>query len=96
MDTDILESEARATVHPVDDAILPMQLAAFAASQAARDAILAPGSPAITYGALQKLAETTRWRLAALGLGPRDRVAVVMPVGQAAAALTAAVASSAA
>ena len=59
----------------------------------AREAIIAPGSPAITFAALQALAAATRSRLAALGLGPRDRVAVVMPIGQAAAALTAAVAS---
>ncbi len=96
MDTGILEPEARAAARAAEDAILPAQLAALAASQAARDAILGPGSPAITYGALQKLAGTIRSRLAALGLGPRDRVAVIMPVGQAAAALTAAVASSAA
>ena len=96
VDTDILEPQARAAARPADDAILPVQLALFAASQAARDAILAPGSTAITYGGLHTLAGTIRSRLTALGLGPSDRVAVIMPAGQAAAALTAAVASSAA
>jgi amino acid adenylation domain-containing protein len=93
LDTGILEPEARVDARSVDDVILPVRLAALAASQAAHDAILTPGSPAITFAALHALAATTRSRLAALGLGPRDRVAVVMPIGQAAAALTAAVAS---
>ncbi len=44
-------------------------------------AIGAPGRPWLSGGALRTLAETTRATLAASGIGPGDRVAIVLPNG---------------
>jgi acyl-CoA synthetase (AMP-forming)/AMP-acid ligase II/acyl carrier protein len=59
--------------------------AALVALQAARDAaapaILAPGRPALTFGALADLVAATAQRLAAMGLGRGSRVALVLPDG---------------
>src|SRR5690349_1756534 len=44
-------------------------------------AILAPGRGALSYAALQAQAGTIGRALRAAGLGPQDRIAVVMPNG---------------
>ncbi len=44
-------------------------------------ALLAPGREPLSYGALWQLAERTRDRLNALGIGRGDRVAIVLPNG---------------
>jgi acyl-CoA synthetase (AMP-forming)/AMP-acid ligase II len=44
-------------------------------------AILAPERPALTFGALRELADTTVAKLNAVGIGRGDRVAIVLPNG---------------
>ena len=46
-----------------------------------RDAILAPGQPPVTYGALWARADDAVRGLRSFGVGPSDRVAVVLPNG---------------
>jgi acyl-CoA synthetase (AMP-forming)/AMP-acid ligase II len=46
-----------------------------------RDAILAPGCAPLTYGALRALVAKAVRELRGLGIGPTDRVAVVLPIG---------------
>jgi acyl-CoA synthetase (AMP-forming)/AMP-acid ligase II/acyl carrier protein/NRPS condensation-like uncharacterized protein len=60
-----------------------------------RDAILAPGRPAVTYGALLSRANDVVRGLRGLGVGPSDRVAVVLPSGPDAAVEMIAVAAGA-
>ncbi|WP_191059078.1 acyl--CoA ligase [Geminicoccus harenae] len=42
-------------------------------------AILGPGRPALDHGGLARLTEATRAMLAGIGIGPGDRVAIVLP-----------------
>jgi acyl-CoA synthetase (AMP-forming)/AMP-acid ligase II len=58
-----------------------MMLHLLETSAADQTAILAPGRAALTYGALHALCEETVTRLNALGVGPGDRVAIVLPNG---------------
>lgn len=44
-------------------------------------AVTAPGRPDMTFGQLRALADRTRRQLAAKGIGPGDRVAIVLPNG---------------
>ncbi|RYZ40065.1 MAG: AMP-dependent synthetase [Myxococcaceae bacterium] len=58
-------------------------------------ALSAPGRPGLTYGALRELIAQVRARLHAWGLGPGDRIALVLPNGPEMAAAFLAVASAA-
>src|SRR5262245_8804560 len=58
-----------------------------------RLAILAPGRPPVTFGALYTQAHNRVAALRRLGVGPNDRVAVVLPNGPDAAIATIAVAT---
>ena len=58
-------------------------------------AILAPGRPPLSYGRLHRRIEETGRRLRVTGIGPSDRVAVVLPNGPEMAVATLAVASRA-
>ena len=60
-----------------------------------RNAILAPGRPPVTYGALRARANDAVRGLRSLGVGPSDRVAVVLPNGPEAAVAMVAVAAGA-
>ncbi len=51
------------------------------AGDPARPAIGAPGAASMTYGDLRAIAEGTRTALRAMGVGPKDRVAIVLPNG---------------
>lgn len=72
---------------------LPALLAAAAARDPAAPALLAPGRPPLPYGELLDLVARTGRRLRELGHGPRDRLALVLPNGPAAATAFLAVAS---
>lgn len=62
---------------------------------ASAPALLAPGRPVLDYGGLRELCDRTCERLNALGIGRRDRVAIVLPNGPEMAAAFIAVASGA-
>jgi acyl-CoA synthetase (AMP-forming)/AMP-acid ligase II len=59
------------------------------------NAVLGPGRPPITYGALWAAANNTLHRLRSVGVGRSDRVAVVLPDGPESAVATIAAASGA-
>ena len=60
-----------------------------------RDAILAPGRPSMTYGALWAWTNHTLRQLRKIGVGRSDRVSVVLPQGPDAAVATLGVSASA-
>ena len=70
-------------------------LACYGRMAPGRDAILAPGRPPVTYGALRARANEAVRGLRSLGVGPSDRVAVVLPNGPEAAVAMIAVAAGA-
>jgi acyl-CoA synthetase (AMP-forming)/AMP-acid ligase II/aryl carrier-like protein len=70
-------------------------LAYYGRTAPGRNAILAPGRPALTYGALRVCAKRVARVLRSLGVAQSDRVAVVLPDGPEAAVAIIAVASAA-
>src|SRR5260370_31904633 len=70
-------------------------LACYGRTAPGRNAILAPGRPPVTYGALWARANDTVRGLRSLGMGRSDRVAVVLPNGPEAAVALIAVAAGA-
>jgi acyl-CoA synthetase (AMP-forming)/AMP-acid ligase II/acyl carrier protein len=70
-------------------------LACYGRTAPGRNAILAPGRPALTYGALWSRVNDAVRALRRLGIGPGDRVAVVLPNGPDAAVAMIAVAAGA-
>ena len=70
-------------------------LAFFGRSARERDAIIAPGRSPVSYGTLWARAQETVRELRALGVGRRDRVAVVLPDGPEAAVTLISVAAGA-
>jgi amino acid adenylation domain-containing protein len=70
-------------------------LAHYARTAPGRNAILAPGATALTYGGLQGRANETLRALRGLGISRSDRVAVVLPNGSEAAVAITAVATAA-
>jgi amino acid adenylation domain-containing protein len=70
-------------------------LAYYGRTDSDRDAILAPGRAPLKYGALWGLVHKAARELRRLGVGPTDRVAVVLPVGAETAAAVLAVATAA-
>ena len=60
---------------------LPLLLQSHAKRIPDRPAILAPGRAPLTYGRLYQHVETMGLALRAMGIGRRDRVAVVLPNG---------------